>query len=256
MQLATRTHRDAGVKMAYNAILYGVEKDDLIWFRDWLGFYYLARVTGEWSYEDSADAIAADLVNLRSVIFHKIGTQVPGGVKNQFIRGQTLRQIRNATLQRFSVYVASKIWQEPYSTVLASLPRSADIFYLLDPFDIEDLVGLYLQDQMDYMLLPSSRGHLSNTPFYEFELLARKTLSTAYIQVKSGDSNPLDLTAYASENKVFVFSAADYVGQLPPNVEIIRREDLLAFAHKFDGNLPFNLQIWMDFCRESGAAFA
>lgn len=253
--LAAETHRDAGSGPAYRIMLHEMKEGDLVWFRDLRAHYYLARITGEWFYDGSAAAVAADLVNLRPASIMAVGLQVPGGLRNQFGPGQVVRRIKSPTVCAFSMLLANERWPGAYTRELSTIALSHDLFDLLDPYDTEDLVALYLQRDLGYMVLPSSRNKQSNTICYEYELLSRNDFSPAFVQVKSGQSTTIELSEYAAEHRVYLFSAAGYLGSCPQNVTPIERSHLLQFVRAADGQLPEHLQRWLDFSKAAGADF-
>ncbi len=71
---------DKGWFPAVNALQSRMEDGDLCWTRDLDGYYYLGRVTGPWRYESDSEHILADIVNVRSCTWIKVGSveAVPG----------------------------------------------------------------------------------------------------------------------------------------------------------------------------------
>lgn len=235
---------------AFTAFMVNIAIDDLVWFRNLEGKYFLARVTSEFKQINSPEAFNAHCSNTRSADIKEIGTQVAGGLKNQFIRGSTIRKVRNETLIDYTKLVAAEKFPDKFHYDF-SKPRSfEDIFSLLDPFDMEDVVGLYLEAEKSFCIIPSSRGNLSNTPFYEFELWQPSNRSFAYLQVKTGDKNKLNLDVYRNfKEELYVFSTAGYLNEDAirdhPNIHLIGKERIITFLQKYDDSLPKNISCWL-----------
>lgn len=85
-------------KVAFKAFMVTIAVDDLVWFRNLEGKYFLARVTSQFKQINGSEASNAHCSNTRSVEIKEIGTQVAGGLKSQFIRGATIRKVINKTL--------------------------------------------------------------------------------------------------------------------------------------------------------------
>lgn len=83
---------------AFTAFMVNVAIDDLVWFRNLEGKYFLARVTSDFQQINSPEAFSAHCTNTRSAEIKEIGTQVAGGLKNQFIRGSTIRRVISKNL--------------------------------------------------------------------------------------------------------------------------------------------------------------
>lgn len=241
-------------KSAFTAFMTNIAIDDLVWFRNLEGKYYLARVISNFKQMNSPEAFHAHCTNARSVEIKEIGTQVAGGLKNQFIRGTTIHKIKNETLIDYTKLIAAKKFPNKFQYDSSNVRSFEDIFSLLDPFDLEDVIGLYLEAEKSFCIIPSSRGNLSNTPFYEFELWKPSDRSFAYLQVKTGDQNKLDLSAYRNfKEEIYVFSTAGYLNEGVidghSNIHIIGKDQLIAFLQKYDNSLPKNISCWLEFIK-------
>ncbi|TGM65847.1 hypothetical protein EHQ94_02075 [Leptospira meyeri] len=253
-ELAKIEHSSKGSSAGYNAILYRMQIDDLVWTRDTNGFYYLGRVISDWEYNDSIDYINSDYVNIRKTDSVLVGTQVPGKVKNNFILGQAIRSIYSETLSLYSRYLYNQISNTNFYQISETDCSNLDIFDLLDFEDLEDIIALYLQITKKLCLLPSSRGRLSNTKFYEFELLNTENFESVYVQVKGGIQNPLITNDYISFNKkIYLFSSTSVSGNETENVKIISKPEILDFLNSHDGKFPQNIQLWLDFIKKAKA---
>jgi len=265
MQLGEKKYRDRGWKTNANAILNRMEIGDLVWFRDTKGIYYLGRITGEWEYRDNEENRQADIVNIRPVESYKVGTRIAGKIINSFISRLTIQQIHNDTAHLFSKVRFNELSKNKYYEV--NKRKDMDIFSLLSAEDLEDVVGLYLQLERDYVLIPSSRGRRDDTIKYEYELLNKKyvknvlnkknekknenkEIEKAFVQVKSGDI--IDPDEYKeSEGTYFLFSPAGYKYTIESKtLETLPKSTIEQFLKKYKKILPLNIRTWMNFLEE------
>jgi hypothetical protein len=109
-----------------------VKNGDLVWTRDTHGKYYLGRILEPWEYGYSNLHEDADIHNLRSCDWRKVGDlcEVPGTVRNAFIKGWTLQSITNTTIRRFSMEVYNRLSGQSFYTLP---PVELDLLALLDP---------------------------------------------------------------------------------------------------------------------------
>ncbi len=225
--------------------LYSTMKvDDLVWTRERDGIYHLARVTGEWRYVDAQENVEADIVNLRACEWWQVGAEgeVPGGVSRAFIRGRALQRIADDTIAAFTKLLYNR---RSKSVAYEVQPGEADLFSLLSPDACEDLVGLYLQVEEGYRIVPSTCKR--TTPKYEFVMRHERTGKEAYVQVKSG-RDPLPPESYASlPGKVFLFTAkGNYPGPRVPHVRCLNAAELLSFARANRILMPSKIDVWME----------
>lgn len=179
-------HRGRSFTVAINAIKNRMEIGDLCWTRDHDGTYYLGKITSDWRYENTPENSDADVVNIRSCEWHKVGTVdvVPGKVVNSYISGSTVQKVNGKNIRRYSQFLANKkIEGKGYE-----LEKSTDNFLsLLSSDDCEDLVGLYMQKVYGYMVIPSSCK--PDTAAYEYVMKHPDTGKKAVAQVKHGNIN-------------------------------------------------------------------
>jgi hypothetical protein len=221
---------DSSIWPAWNALVKRAETDDLIWTRDAVGQYYLGRIIGDWYYDISDQASAADIVNVRPCQWLKVGTaeNVPGKLVNCFIPGRTIQQVWDETVEQFSMLKFNELAGQDVYNVAAW--KDGDIFSLLSSEDCEDVLLLYLQFKEGYMLIPSSRRF--TTMAYEYELIHRDTRQRAIAQVKNGDVN-LNIDDYNSiSEKVYLFTTkGDYLGEALDHVICIDPSDMNIIYH-------------------------
>lgn len=266
MQLGEKKYGDRGWRSAANAILNRMEIGDLVWFRDTKGIYYLGRITGEWEYRDNEENRQAGIINIRPVEYYKVGTRIAGKIINSFIRGRTVQQIHNDTALLFSKVIYNECSGYRYYQV--NKRKDVDIFSLLSAEDLEDVVGLYLQLERDYVLIPSSRGRRDDTIKYEYELLNKKyvknvlnkknekknenkEIEKAFVQVKSGNII-IDPDEYKeSEGTYFLFSPAGYKYTIESDTLVtLSKSTIEQFLKKYKKILPLNIRTWMNFLEE------
>jgi hypothetical protein len=215
--------------------------DDLVWIRDRKGIYFLTKIVGSWSYDDSAAARAHDMAGIYPVEFVKVGKveNVPGKVRAAFRAPNTFQRIADATAENYSQLLYSELSGQ--SPIAYSKIESKDFFSLLSDRDIEDLVLIYLQLQ-GWILIPSTRD--KDTQHTEFRLVHARTAIKADVQVKSGLTR-LSAGNYKDEENVFLFaSSGEYGDSIPANVTIISREDLLGLIDSRPELLPQSIQFW------------
>lgn len=208
--------------------------DDLVWFRDRKGIYYLARVTGDWRSWNAEVARALDLRNVRDAEIVTAGSEesIPGKVIAAFTAGRTFRAIHSDTALDYSRTLfnerCGRVHYPPSS-------QSHDLFDLVNAEDLEDLVLIYLQT-LGWIYVPSSRKR--STLRYEAMLMHVSDGSRGFPQVKSGNTRlrPAD---YAGNEQVFLFAGGGFEGgESPPNVTLIQRNALLDFCRDRSDLMP------------------
>lgn len=223
-----------------------VSPGDFIWTMSPKGEYYIAvirRKGGEWRYLPKGEAF--DVVNVRKVILHKVGLadSVPGVIRNAFAGpGQTFRKIPSDLAKIFT----EKWIQKKRTKKTGGGPSYSkhDIYGLLGPRELEDLVFIYLQSK-GWLIVPSTRT--SSQIYYEAVLLNKNTGEPAMLQVKSG-KNQLDAQSYHREERVFLFAASNIygTGRPPLNVTIISRNDIERFIRDKRYLLPQSIGLWFE----------
>ena len=173
---------DNGWWPAVNAIRYRMEVNDLCWTRDWSGNYYIGKIEGCWEYRSTDDHRRADIVNVRPCRWFPVGgvDSVPGKVLNSFRASRTIQIVDDETVVLYSKWKHNQISQENVYDLRNVGKR--DIFSLISTDDCEDIVGIYLQQELGYRLIPSTCKR--DTAHTEFVL--RKAEGKAHVQVKQG----------------------------------------------------------------------
>ena len=240
---------DRGWLPAINAIMDRMEIGHLCWTRDMHGNYYLGRVTGGWNYICAQENLDADIVNLRSCEWVEVGgvDAVPGAVLNSFRAGRTLQQVHDETVEIYSEYLYSELTGANNFVLPANAPM--DLFSLLFPEDCEDIVGIYLQLELNYSLIPSTCK--KDTRITEF-VLKNEEGERAFVQVKQGGGEQLDRDNYGEEtlvdpnDKWYLFSTTEnYVGEHADHIECLQVE-VIAFAYEHRTRMSGRVQHFMD----------
>lgn len=230
-------------KIAVNAFCYNVAIDDLIWARDNQGNYYLGKITGDWSYQDLPINLEADILNVRPCIWQKVGTAdaVPGKVASSFFSRRTIQRVHDETVRLYSEFIISDQGRVLQESTLEERSYQNDIFSIMSPDDCEDLVGLYLQYDLDYLLVPSSCK--ISTLTYEYSLVNKATGKPAVVQVKLG-SVDINFDDYASiETDIYLCTTqGHFLGQPKANQHIIEPKQLLDFLSRRTSILPAKIR--------------
>jgi hypothetical protein len=236
---------DKGWWRALNALHNRMKVGDLVWSRDRKGVYRLGRITGEWRYVNTRVHRDADIVNVRDCKWCEVGTEdaVPGRVVRGFPRGGTLRRVPDDTVSTFSKKLYNACVENPVYEVRT---QHNDLFSLLGPDACEDLVGLYLQFEEGYRVVPSTCKR--STPYYEFVLHHGRTGKKAAVQVKAGtESLNIDDYAELPVDVVFLFTArGSYEGTPNPRVKCLKPVDLKRFACDNKHLMTDEIARWME----------
>lgn len=223
-----------------------VQIDDLFWTRDSKGQYWLGRVVGEWEYRHSPLHEDADIHNVRPCEWQCVGdlAQVPGKVRNSFIKGQALQRVNDETVKRFSL----DLYNRRTGCAHYELPDlRMDLFSLFGPDDCEDLVAVYLQ-QEGWLLYPGTCK--IETPQYEFVLRHSRTMQLAAVQVKQGDQELVVNNYEDFEGEVFLFQTKGrYVGQAcKTTTTMLNPDEMKRFCVENAQLMSPIIQKWIGWC--------
>jgi hypothetical protein len=178
-----------------------IKPNDLIWTRDALGDYYLAKVRSEWKYYNTIEANEEDIdiANVVEVDFIKIPTnEVPGKVIACFRATRTLQAINSEFVSEYSKYIWNKKSDKNIFNDITI--KQNNIFDFIDSEELEDLVFVYLQLN-NYIIVPNSRK--ADTMSYEYCAIDKQTKSNYLVQIKSGNT-PLDFKKYQYTNENYI----------------------------------------------------
>ena len=222
--------------------------DDLFWARDPSGVYYLGKINGTWSYSDHPDDLELDIPNQIPCSWMKVGNEenVPGKIIACFRPRRTFQAIRDEKMEDFSKWLYNKLSKENYYEIEMDSfhnMNSDTFFKMISSDDCEDIVGLYLQIQENYCLIPSTCK--SDTTGYEFILKHRQTKKTAAAQVKQGLIN-LDDTLSHSADTIYLFSTLGQVSFEKDNIIPLDKEELYHFILSNKDLLPNKILYWFN----------
>ena len=230
---------------------------DFVWTRDTSGHYLLCRITGPYRYDNSKAAKAVDVHQVRSAEWAPKplnDLDVPGGVIRCFIGvGTSFSRISDENARRITGW----LWEKLHGRLLPPLGITPyDVLTShLDPYDVEDLVYVWLQIAKNYAVLPKARQR--DMPAYEWTMIHRKTGRPAIAQVKTG-STPVDLTQLAQAAKhnpdmdTFAYATSEcYEGDRSLVTEVIQAKQLLNFANRHADLLPPRARTWFELTRNT-----
>lgn len=226
-----------------------VREDDLIWTRDTLGTYYLARVLSPWEYLDTPKGRDADITNVVRcrILLVPQADDVPGSIVASFRPARTIQSIRNPTAVAYSRVLWNQLAEsDDYPTAAG---EDHDLFSFLDSEATEDVVFVYLQTE-GWLVVPNSRK--ADTMGYEFVAIDRETFERAVVQVKSGGT-PLDRGDWAGfGEKVFLFqSGGVYRGPQTPNVVTLDPSEMEGFVRANRRIVPRAVERWLRYLDET-----
>jgi hypothetical protein len=227
---------------------------DFVWTRDTSGQYLLCRITGPWRYDNTKAAKAVDVHQVRRAGWAPKplnDLDVPGGVIRCFIGvGTSFSRIHDENARR----VTGWLWDKLHGRPLPSLDITPQdvLTSHLDPYDVEDLVYVWLQMTKNYVVLPKARQR--DMPAYEWTMIHRKTGRPAIAQVKTG-ATPVNLTelanaAEANDMATFAYATSgSYEGDPGLVTEVISPAGLLNFARRHPDLLPPRVRTWFELAR-------
>ena len=160
-------------------IRHAVWKGDYIWIRNREALFYLGVVKGSWKYVSDNESKRADLVNVRRCDWKGpfSPTSVPGQIHE-------LRGLRRAFTDPKSYEPLLRYSERLYhgSAKSGRAEISGALFDWLSPSVCEDLVGIYLQSEKGFSVIPTTCKQSSKK--FEFGLIHRATGIEAAVQVK------------------------------------------------------------------------
>lgn len=244
-------------------LLEDMEVGDHVWIHQ-NGKYYLCKPTDtDILYGNSIDTDydSYDLGHARKATWIVVPDKfVTGSIQRGTIAQRTIQKIKISDQEiKFNKYIFDKLLKkdkwEPKIDIdkLEKLLKdilSTDLFSLMSPDDVEDVVSAYMQDK-GWILIKSTC--FRSKPKFEFSMLNKKG-EMAHIQVKSGKSpNPLKPEKYkdyaGEKNLIYLFTtnAKPYPGTSVSGVHTIPQDAL----HKWVINnlwaitLPLKSRLWI-----------
>lgn len=219
-----------------------VQKGDLVWTRGPNGSgkyeskYYLAQVTSGWEYLCPPKANVPPKIDIYNIFRCDIlpiedSSAVPGKVIRSWGgRGRSIQRVTNVDAYSKLLW-NSKSDNTHYDEIDA---ENIGLFPLLDAWETEDVLALYLQYR-GWRFVPNS-ANKGTTQKYEF-LVTKPGGEFAWTQVKSGHT-AIDFDWYKdSDKKVIVWQPNRcYKNDKPKHVECIDSEDVLQFIRTESAN--------------------
>jgi hypothetical protein len=232
---------------------FGAEAEigDFVWTRDTHGRYWLCTLTGPYRYDGSQAARKVDVHQVRDAEWAPRplnDLEVPGGVIRRFVgTGSSFSRIHDDPARLLTPY----LWEKLHDRELPRLAISPTevLTSHLDPYDVEDLVYVWLQAARGYIASPRARQR--DTPAYEWTMIHRGTHRRGIVQIKTG-ADHVDLQALASaradeQTDTFAFATCGGYNGDPGLVnEVISIDDLLAFAASEPDLLPVRVRTWFE----------
>ncbi len=227
---------------------------DFVWTRDTSGRYLLCKITGPYRYDYSTDAIRVDVHQVRNAAWAPDSLNdldVPGAVIRAFVgTADSFSRIHDHGARAYTGYLWEKVHDRPLPRLDVS--RREILTQFLDPYDVEDLVYVWLQVAHGCIALPRARKR--DTPAYEYTMIHRETGRRAIAQIKTG-AEPVDLPALVeaadSETDTFAYATSgNYIGSPNLGPRIIRDEELLSFAAREEALLPPRVRNWFELAND------
>lgn len=174
--------------------------------------------------------------------------EVPGGVIRCFVgTGSSFSRIHDRPARELTPVLWEKLHDRPSPKLAISAAQVLRSH--LDPYDVEDLVYVWLQVARGYVALPRARKR--DTPAYEWTMIHRESRRRGIVQVKTG-ADHVDLQALADaraddQTDTFAFATCGgYVGDPGSVTQIIGEHELLAFAAEAPDLLPLRVRAWFE----------
>ena len=187
------------------------EVGDFVWTRDTSGRYLLCKITGDYRYDIGDASKRVDVHQVRDVAWAPRplnDLEVPGGVIRRFVgTGSSFSRIHDDSARLLTPYLWTKLHGRPLPQL--TITPAEVLASHLDPYDVEDLVYVWLQVARDFVALPRARQR--DTPAYEWTMIHRGTGRRGIVQIKTG-SEPVDLQALANaraDDETDTFAFAD-----------------------------------------------
>lgn len=226
------------------------EEGDFVWSRSRRTGFWVGRFLNcnDWVYQDQEPLASLDLYQTRACDWRRVDTLggVPGPVRNAF-SGQGWAFSRIGKAPEITLYLSALAYLEaggsgierptPPSVLIEG--DAAEILAAIPHDELEDLVGLYLQNTQGWMIIPGTcKMDTANT---EFEMI-NSCGDIAHLQVKSGAATISDIgDTPDGVSRFYVFQAGgayhpDVVGS--ENTEIIDHSSLWGWMTKNSALIP------------------
>lgn len=223
---------------------------EFVWTRDLQSHFGVCRITGRYRFDASPAAQRVDSYQVRPVEWAPAqldDLDVPGAVVRSFVgTADSFSRIHDLSARTVTPYLWEKLHgrEPPPLRITAREVLESH----LDPYDVEDLVYLWLQLERGYLAFPRARR--PDTPAYEWTMINRETHRKGIVQVKTGQT-PVDIdelvTAADTDTDTFAFSTAGlYHGDRNRLTEVITSDALLRMASEEPYLLPARIRFWFE----------
>lgn len=222
-----------------------VHARDLIWTRDTLGKYYLAKIESPWEYHETPASRAADIVNFVKcrILAVPEPDDIPGKVVACFRAQRTIQSIIDPTSVAYSQLLWNRLSCSNDYVVAGNDTQT--IYSYIDSETMEDVIFIYLQLH-GWVVIPSSRK--ADTMGFEYILINRETYEHAVAQVKTGNTTLNRENWKDFGQRVFLFQASGlYLGAETPGVTCIAPSEIESFMCTEREIMPRVVRRWLDF---------
>ncbi|KXG78400.1 hypothetical protein AN618_04660 [Fervidicola ferrireducens] len=231
---------------AATPFLFQMKENDLVWLKDFEGFYYLGRIEGEWHYRDEPEFLQVGLPNARKCKLFKVGSDAPGSIEHGFRTGSIVQKINDFSAHLFSRISYNRLSGEEFYTVEEDFLEKTDVFGLLTNSELEDVVALFLQRD-GYYVIPSTFNTEEN---YNFQMVHQSTGEKAFVRISS--NGMLDPNMFSDfPHKVFLFSPVGYRSLEAPlsHVVALKKEDMENFFKTHENLMPYSIRVYLEWKR-------
>lgn len=221
---------------------------EFAWTRDTHGKYWLGQINGPYRYDSSREAFEVDIHQTRPTRWIRKplnDLEVPGAVIQSFIgTGSSFSRIWDEGARKITPY----LWAKATGKRLPKLDLTPDevLHTHLDPYEVEDLVYVWMQAKLGYLAFPRSR--MRDTPAYEWTMLHRKSQRLGIAQVKTGaDRVDLEALAEAADDNTDTYAVSArglYDGDAALVTRVVEPAELVKFALKHPEFLPPRVRAW------------
>lgn len=240
--------KDRNFKISYNNFL-NLNKDDFVWVEINARDYRLGKIQEKYDkYSIVKDKEKCRMGLTKKCMWKKINfNDVPGEVINSCAqRGCTLIQKHN--LDDFKEY-----FEYLYDKCNYNNTCILDYKKLLHYDDLEDLLGLYLQKEKGYFIIPSTNK--SSTKLIEYELRRKNNgkIEKSCVQCKMGTSiveDDIFKDEEFKDYKIYISTINnDNYDNKRDNVKTIYTDDLWNWAKDNKELLPERIQKYIEICK-------
>lgn len=248
--LCEKEKKETGKLPSALKIFKNIEVNDLIWTRDLNGNGYLCRV------KDKAKTVSVPQLDIGCILpveIYLIGTNLPGRVISSFIPSKAIQRVCDDKILYYSQLLYNmKSGSNTYSRKKMEL----DLFGILHPLDVEELVCCYVQIKYNVFLSKNSVAKQDTTIKIEGEFFPRCkdqcSFDSIVLQVKTGSSYvPVsEYHSFVAQNKVVVlFFECEIYDEDAKGIECLTKKELLNFAYENEDILPPVLRNAIKMCR-------